>query len=97
MSDLLDLLMDPNGPALSDADKKRLIASLKEKKTGHAWTPGTGPDGETCKTCKHYVVKSMAKTYRKCGLMRLFWTSGPGTDIRASDPACKKWEWNEEP
>lgn len=92
MSTLTDLLLDPNGPALSDADRKRAVASLKQKKTGHAWKPGTGPAGETCKTCEHYVIRRYSKTYRKCGLMRAQWTAGPGTDIRASDPACKKWE-----
>lgn len=95
MSELLDVLMDPNGPALSPADKKRLIASLKSKKTGHAWKPGTGPDGETCKTCKHLVRKTMSKTYLKCGLMRATWTGGCGTDVKANDPACKKWEFAE--
>lgn len=94
-SDLLDMLMDPNGPALSPADKKRVFASLKLKKTGHAWMPGTGPDGETCSTCKHLVRKTMSKTYLKCGLMRTTWTGGSGTDVKANDPACKKWEFAE--
>jgi hypothetical protein len=92
MTDLLDLLQDPNGRALSKGERDRIVASLKKKKTGHAWTPGTGPAGETCKTCKHYVIKKMAKDYRKCFLMKAFWTGGPGTDIKAGDPACKKWE-----
>lgn len=89
---LLDLLQDPNGRALTDRERKQIVARLKSKKTGHAWQPGTGPAGETCKTCEHYTIKYMAKTYRKCGLMQAKWTSGPGTDIRAGDPACKKWE-----
>jgi hypothetical protein len=60
---------------------------------GYAWTPGTGPEGETCKTCLHYVVKQYhVKTYRKCGLMESVWTHGPGSDILAKSPACKKWE-----
>lgn len=62
------------------------------KRRGHAWLPGTGPTGETCKTCKHYTLRQWAGTYRKCGLMEKNWTQGPGTDIRAKDPACKFWE-----
>ena len=92
MDDLLDQLRDPNAGALSDADRKRVMARIKPKKTGHAWQIGTGPAGETCKTCKHYTLRQFAKAYRKCGLMRQHWTGGPGTDIKASDPACKKWE-----
>ena len=65
--------------------------SLRVKRRGHAAQPGTGPEGETCKTCKHYVRKRMAKVYRKCGLMQEHWTGGAGTDIRAGDPACEKW------
>lgn len=59
---------------------------------GHAARPGTGPAGETCGTCRHYTVRQMAKTYRKCGLMRAAWTGGPGTDIRKRDPACSLWD-----
>src|SRR5690606_36519054 len=64
----------------------------RARKTGHAWLPGTGPKGETCRTCKHYVIRQWAGTYRKCDLMRDHWTKGPGSDIRARDAACKKWE-----
>jgi hypothetical protein len=54
--------------------------------------PGTGPEGETCKTCKHYCrVHYHDKVYLKCGLMRAEWSHGPGTDIKASYPACKEW------
>ena len=59
---------------------------------GHAAPPGSGPEGETCKTCAHYTLRMMSKAYRKCGLMRAIWTGGPGTDIRAGDSACRKWE-----
>ena len=90
--DLLALLQDPNGRALSKAEREKIIASLKSKKTGHAWPPGSGPLDETCKTCSHLVRKTMAKTYLKCGMMRAYWTGGGGTDVKANDPACKKWE-----
>lgn len=62
------------------------------QRTGHAWAPGTGPKGETCKSCKHFVRRHFGKVFRKCGLMQQQWTNSYGTDIRASDPACLKWE-----
>ena len=52
--------------------------------------PGTGPDGELCKTCAHlFNSRYGAKNYYKCGLMPH--TAGPGTDIVLKSPACRKW------
>jgi len=65
------------------------------KPLGHAGPVGSGPDGETCKTCKHLCRVQYAKTYLKCGLLRKQWTHGPGTDIKAKDAACWKWEGGE--
>ena len=62
------------------------------RKRGHAATPGTGPAGETCKSCCHYARVKWDKVYRKCGLARARWTRGPGSDIRAKDRACMRWE-----
>jgi hypothetical protein len=62
----------------------------RQRRRGHAAIPGTGPKGETCGTCAHLARHRMAKTYLKCDLIR--WTSGPGTDVRAKDPACSRWE-----
>lgn len=59
---------------------------------GHAWRVGTGPEGETCGSCKHLYRHRMAKTYLKCGLNSAAWTHGRATDVRAKDAACKKWE-----
>jgi hypothetical protein len=56
---------------------------------GYVRSPGTGPAGETCATCKHAV---RAKGYAKCGLNRPRWTGGIKTDIRLRTPACSKWE-----
>jgi hypothetical protein len=58
---------------------------------GYPMPPGSGPPGETCKTCKHYTLRRWAGIYRKCGLMRALWTNGRGTDIKAGSPACAKW------
>lgn len=94
MTDYFEQLLNPNSGAIPDSERKKTIARLAKIK-GHAWQPGTGPIGETCKSCKHYVTRQWSKTYRKCGLMQTHWTRGAGTDIRASDPACKKWERGE--
>lgn len=59
---------------------------------GYAGTPGRGPVGETCKSCEHYTLVRFAKSYRKCELISSSWTHGPGTDIKASSPACQFWE-----
>ena len=58
---------------------------------GYAAIPGTGPAGETCRSCKHLVRKRMGKTYLKCGLMTRYWTGGGGSDVRAKSPACRHW------
>jgi len=59
---------------------------------GYAARPGTGPAGETCKTCKHICRHRWSKVYLKCGMAKGLWTHGPGSDIKASSPACAKWE-----
>jgi hypothetical protein len=61
---------------------------------GYAAQPGTGPEGETCGSCKNHKVTHGSegrsrRNYHKCGLMA--WTYGPGTDIRVRSPACSKW------
>ena len=75
------LMMFPNG----------LPETFRVKKRGHMGQPGKGPEGETCKSCAHYTRRHFAKVYRKCGLTEKTWTNGPGTDIRAGDPACEFW------
>jgi hypothetical protein len=59
---------------------------------GYAAPPGTGPAGETCKTCQHLVYNQMAKSYPKCDLNRARWTGGRGSDILVKAPACRLWE-----
>lgn len=61
------------------------------KHTAYPMPPGTGPEGESCGTCKYIrQVGYRTKRYFKCGRMPL--THGEGTDIRKSSPACGKWE-----
>jgi hypothetical protein len=63
-----------------------------KKKTGYPYPPGTGPDGETCGTCKSFYRHELGKTYFKCMKIYRDWTHGPGTDIKFGSPACKLWE-----
>jgi hypothetical protein len=79
------------GPALTPKQRRKLKGDGRNPR-GHAWTPGTGPDGETCRTCRHIARQQFARTYLKCGLNKTAWTHGAASDIRAKDPACKKWE-----
>lgn len=66
-----------------------IAATAKPKQRGYADMPGTGPDGETCRTCVHCVVQS---GFSKCYLMAFRWTKGFATDILQRSPACKRWE-----
>ena len=61
---------------------------------GYAARPGSGPKGETCKTCQHLcrMRGHSQKNYLKCGLLRSHWTHGSGTDIKAGADACSHWE-----
>lgn len=56
-----------------------------------------GPADETCRTCRHaYGTGHGKKTYYKCAIAKRAATNGPGTDIRLKDPACARWEKEEE-
>lgn len=59
---------------------------------GYADQPGTGPAGETCKTCRHLFRNRLAKTYLKCRLAAAIWTGGRKTDVLAGSPACRLWD-----
>lgn len=52
-----------------------------------------GPEGKTCKSCKHAVRREGGNsTFFKCLLNRARWTGGLATDIRLKDPACGLYE-----
>jgi len=60
---------------------------------GYADHPGTGPKGETCKTCRHRMqMAGSSQRWNKCEKARWKWTGGRGSDILASAPACRLWE-----
>lgn len=86
------LKLDIPNRALTAQERRLLFQTPTKGKSGHAAPPGSGPQGETCGSCRHLARKRMAKTYLKCALMQAIWTGGGGTDVRARDPACAKWE-----
>lgn len=92
MKDLFGQDVPDTVHALTPSESKR--RRKPTRKRGYVMPPGTGPKGETCKSCKHKVTYGMrsGRSFVKCGLMRDRWTHGPGSDIYASAPACQKWE-----
>jgi len=89
-----DLKAIADGPALLPSERKKLLHG-RPRKSGHAAPIASGPAGETCGSCRHMHHNRMANVYLKCELMRATWTGGPGTDVRAGDAACAKWEWSQ--
>ena len=73
-------------PFYTGAPKK----SKRRWKNGYAANPGTGPEGETCKSCNHKTYHECSKRYYKCDLVN--WSNGAGTDILLRSPACHRWE-----
>lgn len=81
------LAVEPLPRALSDGPCR------PSKPNGYAAPPGTGPKGETCKTCKNLARKGgCSRYYLKCLLVKARWTGGAGTDVKAGSPACAGWE-----
>lgn len=81
----------PEHRAILGPDSKKRKPTVPK---GYAALPGSGPEGKTCRGCKHKVTMSNtgAKSWIKCELMKAAWTHGPGSDIRASSPACRRFE-----
>lgn len=83
--------------AIGGTPPRNPLAPGKRSQTtprGYAFPPGTGPAGETCKSCKHIarIRLRSGKVFRKCELARERWTHGPGSDILAGAAACRAWE-----
>jgi len=70
--------------------KKKL--SLQPR--GNAAPIGSGPAGETCRTCSHAYCHKMAGSYWKCALVKP--THSTKTDIRLKWAACARWVKREE-
>ena len=58
---------------------------------GYAYSPGTGPKGETCGSCK-FIEK--AQRFAKCNheYARRKHTHSRGSDVLVRAPACKYWQ-----
>jgi len=94
------LLRDAEGNLLTIEQARDALRNTRRKPrrgrdpepNGYAGRPGSGPDGETCKSCQHLVRNRQSKTYLKCGLMSAFWTASRRTDVLARSPAFQYWE-----
>ena len=55
--------------------------------------PGSGPAGETCKSCANACqVSGGSRAYWKCAIIKHRWSGCYATDIRLKSPACSFWE-----
>lgn len=84
-----DLMALMNAPAMTPAERKRMKRRAENVARGYAYHPGTGPAGETCKTCAHCVE---FRRWKKCRKAKAIWTGSRRTDILVGSPACKYWE-----
>lgn len=95
----VDLFGDPIPPpetgARSDAELRRERRRAYEIPKGHAWTPGSGPAGETCGTCRHRRFFKQSRAWYKCAKNESAWSHARHTDIRLRDAACKFWQAEE--
>lgn len=88
MKDLLGYPIPLPDPALASH-----VPYNKDTPRGYAAKPGSGPAGETCRTCQHSCpIRHHDRNYWKCAHLRPNWTHGPGTDIRLKSPACTYWQ-----
>ena len=88
-------MRDLFGNEITEEEARRLLKRRDPDPNGYAWRPGTGPQGETCSGCKHFVRLTYARDYFKCALTKANWTSTRRTDIKARAAACKFWEKSE--
>lgn len=58
---------------------------------GYAAAPGTGPAGETCRSCRHVYERTTARTFWKCAVSSCQSKTKKG-DVALRSPACSKWE-----
>lgn len=80
---------------------ERAPSGRKSSANGYPAPPGTGPVGETCKTCEHKIkVNGGNKDYWKCHKFtspsrigqKWQWSGCTSSDIRLKAPACRLWE-----
>lgn len=85
-------MRDLFGREISVEEARRIVKRRDPAPAGYAAPPGSGPAGETCRSCRHLWRAEYSRAYLKCELMAKRWTHGRKTDVLASAPACSKWE-----
>lgn len=94
----MTLETDLFGVAVTVSEPRLLTAggNVKRKETpnGYAARPGSGPAGETCKTCefKYQVEIRSGRKFWKCLKVQHRWSGCYASDIRLKSPACSFWE-----
>lgn len=86
------MAMSSTAPELFDLPAIPKRGKHYVKPNGYASQPGTGPDGETCGTCKHLTQFEQSKRWHKCRLTEQCWTHGRASDVLVRSPACRFWE-----
>lgn len=95
------MIRDPRQtmPTLDEMKEQQELFKIPDSKPGGGiLRPAARPtytladNGETCRTCKFAIGRSMSKTYYKCAKNYARWTCGAATDIRLRDPACGMYE-----
>jgi hypothetical protein len=100
MADLFGFDASENDEALPVPSRPPLVlqpAKVRGKHyiepRGYAAPPGAGPAGKTCRDCANFTHGGTGRrSFPKCGLNQARWTSGRGSDILASAPACRLFE-----
>lgn len=93
MPDLFGNPTIPDGPAMTPQQRRKALGIKRAQQAkGYYAAPGTGPDGESCRTCKHATPVHAHRTWWKCALAKPRWSHSVGTDIRLKSPACVGWK-----
>ena len=94
---MTDRLFETDAPTLAEVrkmspDRRRTEQNRQYLKMGiHPITRRKllEPEDKTCGDCSHHVVREAANRYHKCDFNQ---SSGAGTDLRISWPACVLFE-----
>ena len=82
------MLRDLFGRPVTEEEARVIRKRRDPEPKGYAAPPGTGPEGETCGSCRHI----MRVPWAKCGLVKDRWTHSRGSDVKVRAPACRRWE-----
>lgn len=80
--------VDPRIQAILDAPMTTPTDLRFKPMRGHVMPPGTGPVGQTCRTCRHRSPTSSTYKTWTCGLVR----GADASPIRLHERACGRWE-----